>query len=131
MFGLRLAVCLALVAQAFAAPSDQVPELPREFRGAWVASVFNLDWPSRAGLSTPAQQAELRAILDRAAELHLNAILLQVRPASDALYASKLEPWSNFLTGASGRAPEPPWDPLEWGIKEAYPLGIELLAWFN
>ena len=65
-----------------------------EFRGAWVASVYNLDWPSKAGLSAGEQKAQLRALLDRAAQLKLNAILLQVRPESDALYSSRMEPWS-------------------------------------
>lgn len=100
-----------------------------EFRGAWVASVFNLDWPSKTGLSALAQKAELIAILDRAAELKLNAILLQVRPTSDALYASTEEPWSQFLTGKQGVAPG--YDPLEFAITEAHARGIELHAWIN
>jgi uncharacterized lipoprotein YddW (UPF0748 family) len=122
---------LALFMLALPAVAAEVPDLPREFRGAWVASVFNLNWPSKAGLSTAQQQAELRAILDRAASVRLNAILLQVRPASDALYDSKIEPWSAFLTGAMGRAPEPRWDPLAWAITEAHARGMELHAWFN
>ncbi len=100
-----------------------------EFRGAWVATVFNLDWPSKAGLSAAQQQAQLRAILDRAAQLKLNAILLQVRPASDALYASKREPWSAFLSGKQGVSPG--YDPLAFAISEAHARGIELHAWFN
>lgn len=101
----------------------------QEFRGAWVASVYNLDWPSKPGLSAEAQKAELRALLNRAAELKLNAILLQVRPASDALYASRREPWSAFLTGQQGQSPG--YDPLEFAINEAHARGIELHAWFN
>jgi uncharacterized lipoprotein YddW (UPF0748 family) len=100
-----------------------------EFRGAWVASVYNLDWPSSAGLSAATQQAQLRALLDRAASLELTAILLQVRPASDALYASKIEPWSQFLTGRQGISPG--YDPLQFAIKEAHARGLELHAWFN
>lgn len=100
-----------------------------EFRGAWVASVHNLDWPSSPGLPAATQKAQLRAILDRAAELKLNAILLQVRPASDALYSSKEEPWSQFLSGKQGGAPG--YDPLEFAIKEAHARGIELHAWIN
>ncbi|HEV7406805.1 MAG TPA: family 10 glycosylhydrolase [Chthoniobacteraceae bacterium] len=121
-------LCGLLALPALAA---DVPDLPREFRGAWVASVYNLNWPSKPGLPTAQQQAELRAILDRAASVHLNAVLLQVRPASDALYESKLEPWSTYLTGAMGRAPEPRWDPLAWAITEAHARGLELHAWFN
>ena len=101
----------------------------REFRGAWVATVYNLDWPSRPGLPAATQQAQLRALLDRAAELHLNAILLQVRPACDALYESSKEPWSEFLTGKAGVSPG--YDPLAFAIKEAHARGIELHAWIN
>ncbi len=100
-----------------------------EFRGAWVATVYNLDWPSKPGLSAAAQKAQLRALLDRAAALKLNAILLQVRPASDALYDSKMEPWSQFLTGKAGVSPG--YDPLEFAVAEAHARGLELHAWIN
>lgn len=108
-----------------------LPEVAREFRGVWVASVANIDWPSAPGLSTAAQQEELRALLDRARDLRLNAVILQVRPAADALYPSTLEPWSEYLTGVQGRAPEPAWDPLAFAIAEAHARGLELHAWFN
>jgi len=118
--------------QAAYLPSAEVPPpVPREFRAAWVASVYNLDWPSRPGLSPDAQRAELLALLDRAAALHLNAILLQIRPACDALYASPLEPWSPFLTGRMGEPPEPFIDPLAFAVEEAHRRGLELHAWFN
>ncbi|MEO5722557.1 MAG: family 10 glycosylhydrolase [Chthoniobacterales bacterium] len=100
-----------------------------EFRGAWVATVHNIDWPSKPGLSEETQKAQLRALLDRAAELKLNAILLQVRPASDALYASSKEPWSQFLTGKQGV--NPGYDPLAFAIAEAHRRGIDLHAWIN
>jgi uncharacterized lipoprotein YddW (UPF0748 family) len=105
--------------------------VPREFRGVWVATVGNIDWPSRPGLSSIRQQDELLQILDRAAKLRLNAVVLQVRPASDALYASPLEPWSEFLTGTMGQAPEPFYDPLAFAVREAHLRGLELHAWFN
>ncbi|WP_373060985.1 family 10 glycosylhydrolase [Gemmatimonas sp.] len=111
--------------------NDDAPPLAREFRGVWVASVANIDWPSKRTLSTAEQQAELIALLDRAAALKLNAVLFQIRPAADALYASKIEPWSEYLTGAQGRAPVPFWDPLEFAIKEAHARNLELHAWFN
>ncbi len=101
----------------------------REFRGAWVATVYNLDWPSQPGLPAAVQKAQLRALLDRAAKLKLNAILLQVRPASDALYASPIEPWSQFLSGKAGVSPG--YDPLAFAIAEAHARGIELHAWVN
>ncbi|AHG91236.1 protein of unknown function DUF187 [Gemmatirosa kalamazoonensis] len=97
----------------------------------WVATVGNIDWPSRAGLSTADQQSELLAILDRAKAVRLNAVVLQVRPATDALYASPLEPWSEYLTGEMGRAPDPFWDPLAFAVTEAHRRGLELHAWFN
>jgi uncharacterized lipoprotein YddW (UPF0748 family) len=107
------------------------PPVMREFRGVWVATVGNIDWPSAPGLSTAQQQQELTAILDRAASLHLNAVILQVRPSADAVYESKLEPWSAFLTGRMGRAPAPLWDPLAFAVKAAHARGLELHAWFN
>ena len=105
------------------------PAASREFRGAWVATVHNIDWPSAPGLPEATQKAQLRAILECAAELKLNAILLQVRPASDALYQSKQEPWSQFLSGKQGLSPG--YDPLEFAIIEAHARGIELHAWIN
>ena len=128
------AVPAAAIAQPPApptAPGDLPPHVRREFRGAWVASVANIDWPSRPGLPTAEQQAELRAILDRAVALNLNAIVLQVRPAADALYDSPHEPWSAYLTGEEGRAPAPYYDPLAFAVEEAHRRGLELHAWFN
>ncbi len=107
------------------------PPAPREFRAAWVATVANIDWPSKPGLPAEQQRAEALAILNRAQSLKLNAIILQVRPAADALYASSLEPWSEFLTGEQGRAPAPFYDPLEFWITEAHRRGLELHAWLN
>jgi uncharacterized lipoprotein YddW (UPF0748 family) len=124
-FTIRSAALFAL----FFCPAVARAEPAAEFRGAWVATVFNLDWPSKPGLSAARQQAELRAILDRAKAIKLNAILLQIRPAGDALYASKIEPWSAFLTGTQGT--DPGYDPLAFAIREAHARGIELHAWFN
>src|SRR5207248_3312789 len=103
----------------------------REFRGVWVATVSNIDWPSRKGLSTEQQQGELKAIFDKAVELKLNAVIFQVRPMADALYASRLEPWSEYLTGNLGQAPDPFYDPLEMAVRETHARGLELHAWFN
>ncbi|GAB3268378.1 glycoside hydrolase family 10 protein [Chitinimonas naiadis] len=107
------------------------PPAPREFRAAWVTTIGNIDWPSRPGLTSAQQQAELRTILDRAAALKLNAIVLQVRPAADALYASQIEPWSEYLSGVQGKAPDPYYDPLALWVSEAHARGLELHAWFN
>ncbi len=112
--------------------SDLAPPAPsREFRGAWVATVANIDWPSKPGLPVDQQQAEMVAILDSAKNLNMNAIVLQVRPACDAIYESRLEPWSEYLTGQMGQAPSPRYDPLQFAVEEAHKRGIELHAWFN
>ena len=127
-----LALPLIAAAQTPVAPDSlRAPAVMREFRGMWVATVNNLDWPSRSNLSTAEQQQELLAILDRAAALKMNAIIFQVRPEADALYASKYEPWSRYLTGRQGRAPSPYWDPLKFAVEESHKRGLELHAWFN
>jgi uncharacterized lipoprotein YddW (UPF0748 family) len=107
------------------------PPAPRELRGAWIATVDNIDWPSRRGLPAAEQRAEMLRMLDRAQAIGLNAVMLQVRPATDAIYPSALEPWSEYLSGEQGRAPEPGWDPLAQWVLEAHRRGIELHAWFN
>lgn len=113
-------------------PSAVVPPAPRrEFRGLWVATVGNIDWPSKPGLTTAQQKAELISLLDRAHELKLNAVVFQVRPACDAMYSSTIEPWSEYITGVMGKAPEPFYDPLTFAIEEAHKRGMELHAWFN
>jgi uncharacterized lipoprotein YddW (UPF0748 family) len=107
------------------------PPVAREFRGAWLATVKNIDWPSRPGLTVPQMKAELLGMLDRAQALGLNAVVMQVRPAGDALYASAIEPWSQFLTGKEGQAPADGFDPLAFAIEQAHARGLELHAWFN
>lgn len=101
----------------------------REFRAAWIATVSNINYPSSPSLSVEASQAELRALLDVAAAHRLNAVVFQVRPESDALYDSELEPWSRFLTGSQGG--DPGFDPLAYLIEQAHPMGIEVHAWVN
>jgi uncharacterized lipoprotein YddW (UPF0748 family) len=131
--GIAAAAFIACVSGSLGAQgaTSDAPPVAREFRGAWVASVANIDWPSRPGLSSWEQQAELIAILNRSVALNLNAVILQVRPAADALYDSRYEPWSAYLTGVEGRAPEPYYDPLTFAVDEAHKRGLELHAWFN
>lgn len=123
----------ATAPSATPAPATAItaPPAPREFRAAWVASVTNIDWPSRKDLSSAQQQAEIISIVERAHQLGLNALVLQVRTSADALYDSPLEPWSEYLTGTQGRAPNPYYDPLKMWVDEAHKRGIELHAWFN
>ncbi|MDE2428994.1 MAG: family 10 glycosylhydrolase, partial [Burkholderiales bacterium] len=111
--------------------TKEAPPLPREFRAAWVSTVANIDWPSRRDLSTEKQKAEIITILNNAVQMKLNAIVLQVRPAADAIYPSAIEPWSEYLTGEQGKAPNPWYDPLQFWIEQAHARGLELHAWFN
>lgn len=101
----------------------------REFRAVWVATVFNINFPSEQGLSAADGMAELDALVDVAEAAGLNALVFQVRPEGDALYASAIEPWSRYLTGAQGD--DPGYDPLAYLIDVAHPRGIEVHAWLN
>lgn len=103
----------------------------RELRGVWVATVLNIDWPSKPGLSTRQQQHEIDQLLDNFKEINLNAVFLQIRPVSDAIYRSNKEPWSQYLTGAQGKAPNPLYDPLDYFIEGCHNRGLELHAWLN
>jgi uncharacterized lipoprotein YddW (UPF0748 family) len=107
------------------------PHTDREFRAAWVATVANINWPSKPGLTTKEQQDEAIDLLDFLQTNHFNAVILQVRPQCDALYKSELEPWSYYLTGQQGKAPDPYYDPLEFWVEAAHDRGIELHVWLN
>jgi uncharacterized lipoprotein YddW (UPF0748 family) len=110
----------------------QTPYSPkREFRGVWVATVVNIDWPSKQGLSTAQQKKELITLLDKHQQEGINAIMFQIRPATDSFYAKSDEPWSQYLTGKQGQAPNPFYDPLQFVIEECHKRGMELHAWFN
>src|SRR5690606_9921625 len=117
--------CLSTQAQS----TDPIPK--RELRGVWVSTVVNIDWPSKAGLSSDIQKQELLRLLDAHQRAGINAIFLQVRPSADAIYARGKELWSRFLTGSQGQAPNPLYDPLDFAIQEAHNRGMELHAWFN
>ncbi len=102
-----------------------------EFRAVWIATVENIDWPSKKGISTDSQKAEFIRILDLHKENGMNAIVMHIRPAADAFYPSKLEPWSEYLTGKQGLAPDPYYDPLQFMIEETHKRGMEFHAWLN
>ncbi|MEU7739111.1 family 10 glycosylhydrolase [Nonomuraea sp. NPDC049158] len=101
----------------------------RQLRGMWVSSVANIDWPSSAGLSVAAQQAEFRAWLDLAVSKRMNAVFVQVRPTADAFWPSSYEPWSQWLTGTQGK--DPGYDPMAFMVAEAHARNLEFHAWFN
>lgn len=127
-------VTITVAAAAACNPvSPEVDDLfpKRDLRGAWVSTVSNIDWPSSRTLGTVQQQAELIRILDTLFKTGINTVYLQVRPESDALYASAIDPWSYWLTGAQGTAPNPFWDPLAFAIAAAHERGMQLHAWLN
>ncbi len=103
----------------------------REFRGVWVATVNNVDWPSKPGLTVDQQKNEIVEILNQHKANGMNAIIFQVRPAGDAFYPSPYEPWSQYLTGVPGKAPEPYYDPLKEWIDRTHERGMEFHAWCN
>src|ERR1700679_2221722 len=122
---------ITVKAQPKITPLSEKTEPKREFRGVWIASVANIDWPSTPDLTVEQQKNELTATLDAHQKAGMNAVMLQIRPAADALYLKSREPWSKWLTGKQGRAPFPAYDPLEFAVNEAHKRGIELHAWFN
>ncbi|MFA5803292.1 MAG: family 10 glycosylhydrolase [Melioribacteraceae bacterium] len=103
----------------------------REFRGAWIATVANIDWPSTTGLPIETLKKQLTDLLDAVKDANLNAVFFQVRPECDALYKSSIEPWSYWITGTQGVPPAGDFDPLKFAIDEAHKRGIELHAWLN
>jgi uncharacterized lipoprotein YddW (UPF0748 family) len=108
----------------------QVPP-KREFRGVWIATVNNIDWPTYGDYAPEQQQEQFRGILRQLQQSGINALFVQVRPAADAFYRSRYEPWSEWLTGKQGKAPEPYYDPLAFMIEEAHRHNMELHAWVN
>ena len=103
----------------------------REMRAVWVATIANIDWPSSANLTPERQQKEFTELLDLCKAYNMNTVVFQIRPAADAFYASKFEPWSQWLTGKQGKMPEPYYDPLEFASKECRKRGLDLHVWIN
>lgn len=128
LLALVLACVLTLVTPAFAAGT---PSASEEMRGVWVSSVYNLDYPSSPTTDPDKLKAEADEILDNCVKWELNAVFLQVRPSGDALYKSDLFPWSKYLTGSVGTAPQDGFDPLEYWVEAAHKRGLELHAWIN
>lgn len=124
-------LCAIFLVNTATIKAQELTHPKREFRGVWIATVVNIDWPSKPSLDVEQQKNELLNILDQHQKQGLNAIMLQVRPAADAFYAKSTEPWSQWLTGAQGQKPDPLYDPLEFAIQECHKRGMELHAWFN
>ncbi|MGH2507360.1 MAG: family 10 glycosylhydrolase [Ktedonobacteraceae bacterium] len=101
----------------------------RQLRAVWIASVANIDWPAQTGLSVVAQEQQFITILDKVQQMHMNAVFVQIRPTADALYPSKLFPWSQWLTGVQGQ--NPGYDPLAFMLRETHKRNLEFHAWFN
>ncbi len=120
LIALTPAFCTSLVGQ---------PAPKREMRGTWIATVEGIDWPSTASLDAGMQQREMIAILDNVVHNNLNTIAFQIRPTADAFYRSDHEPWSHWLTGTQGLAPE--YDPLQFVIEECDKRGIAVHVWIN
>lgn len=113
---------------------DRIRKMPvpkNELRAVWVATVNNIDWPSKAGATTTQQQSEITDLLDRQKSIGMNAIIMQVRPCADAFYSSASEPWSRYLMGEQGLVPKPYYDPLEYFISACHKRGMDFHAWFN
>lgn len=135
---LKLLTCL-LTLSSFVSCRSQQPitqtqpsSFPkREFRAVWIATVDNIDWPKRGNYDPDLQRQELISILNTHQQTGINAVMVQVRDATDAFYAKSPEPWSEWLTGTQGKAPEPFYDPMEFMIEESHKRGIEFHAWLN
>jgi len=110
--------------------NSQSPPI-REMRAVWIATVENIDWPSSPHLSTTDQKREMIELLDLIKEHRLNTVIFQIRPSADAFYRSALEPWSVWLTGVQGKAPDPFYDPLEFTISECRKRGLDIHVWLN
>jgi len=103
----------------------------KELRGVWVTTAFNIDWPSSSTLNSDEQKAEFINLIEAHHKNGINAIFLQVRPAAEVFYESAYEPWSHWLTGLQGMAPDPYYDPLKFMIDECHKRNIEFHAWIN
>ena len=104
----------------------------REMRGAWIATVSNIDWPSKQAIgNSELQQQEMIDLLDRLKAVGINTVIFQVRPTADALYPSELEPWSLWLTGKQGQDNDTHYDPLAFVLEEAHRRAIDVHVWIN
>jgi uncharacterized lipoprotein YddW (UPF0748 family) len=125
----RFFILFLLIFLSFTVKAETLPKVEREFRAVWIATVDNIDFPGAKNLSIEQQKAEILKDLELAKSLKMNAVIFQVRPMCDAIYESKIEPWSEFLTGEMGKSQA--FDPLKFITEEAHKRGILVHAWFN
>lgn len=108
---------------------NYIVEKKEQFRGVWVSTVYNLDFPSKAGITEKKYKDEYIKLLDNLEELNMNSVIFQVRPKLDTFYKSDINPWSEYLTGVQGKSPG--WDPMKWMVEETHKRDMEFHAWFN
>ncbi|WP_020402516.1 family 10 glycosylhydrolase [Gracilimonas tropica] len=129
---MRLKIFYTVILLLFCSSLIQAQEPPKkEFRGVWIATVINLDWPESSSWSVDLKKKDLIKKLNALKNAGVNVVFFQIRTEGDALYDSDIEPWSKYLTGDEGTPPDPYWDPLEFAIEEAHKRGMELHAWLN
>lgn len=126
---MKILIALILFLLIIPINAETLPKINREFRAVWIATVDNIDFPSKRTLSIEEQKAEIIRDLELTKLLKMNAVIFQVRPMADAIYESKIEPWSEFVTGEMGKSQK--FDPLKFIIEEAHKRGILVHAWFN
>ncbi len=126
---MKILITLILFLSTISIKAEILPKIDREFRAVWIATVDNIDFPSKRTLSIEEQKAEIIRDLELTKALKMNAVIFQVRPMADAIYESKLEPWSEFLTGEMGKSQS--FDPLKFIVAEGHKRGILVHAWFN
>jgi uncharacterized lipoprotein YddW (UPF0748 family) len=130
VLAILLTTCKTTTTPKLKRSSQNVPP-KRELRAVWIATVENIDWPSNRNLSPDQQRKEFIALIEAHKKTGINAVFVQVRAAADAFYGKGSEPWSEWLTGKQGKAPEPYYDPMEFMIEQCHDRGIEFHAWLN
>jgi uncharacterized lipoprotein YddW (UPF0748 family) len=125
---IKIPLAFLLLATVFNSRAQSPKE---ELRAVWVATVNNIDYPSKPTLSADVQRDEFIALANMHQRNGMNALIVQIRPATDAFYPSPLEPWSQWLTGKQGQPPIPYYDPLQFMIEETHKRGMEFHAWMN
>ena len=102
-----------------------------ELRAVWITTAFNIDWPSSTKITSDKQKAEFINLIEAHKRNGINAVFVQIRPSGEVFYESEIEPWSHWLTGIQGKAPEPFYHPLKFMLEECHKRNIEFHAWFN